>query len=296
MSAERVKERFESLEKSWKELKEEEERVKWLFNGFLMDVVTLEKMNNLVERASALKKIKLWREDNQNELVVSEMTGSYPESDCAVYSLCDRNQTKERVLKECIFEILDNVNPMEIYMWNPLVNAENAMEGYKWYGGQKVIVYQIREKEMKMADLVDALRTVKINGYDTSDPLRAVKRVILVMDEWQEMDGYLKYNLGIDSDDGLKLFKDAWKGLIHEWRTIDGIVLDNYERLYGYSKKVACVKPFMREKGKRKPKIPEDLLRKTKKSDMVYLVDTKGTKSAYFDTKIIFPDAVGPVF
>ena len=72
--------------------------------------------------------------------------------------------------------------------------------------------------------------------------------------------------------------------------------MDNYERLYGYSKKVASLKPFLREKGKRKPKIPEDLLKKTKKSDTVYLLDTKGTKSAYFDTKIIFPDAVGPDF
>lgn len=291
-----MKESLENTLKSWKELKEEEEREKWLFNGFLMDVVTLDKMNNLVERVGALKKIKLWRENNENELFVTEKNGSFPESDCAVYSLCDRNETKEKVLKECIFEILDNVNPLDIYMWNPIGNAENAMDGYKWYAGQKVIVYQIREKEMKMDDLVDALRAVKINGYDTSDVLRAVKRVILVLDDWQEMDGFFKYNLGIDSDDGLKLFKDAWKGLIHEWRTTDGIVLDNYERLYGYSKSAAFVKPFMREKGKRKPKIPKDLLKKTKKSDTVYLIDTKGTKSAYFDTKILFPDADGPVF
>ena len=174
-----MKERLENILKSWKELKEDRKREKWLFNGFLMDVVTLDKMNNLVERVSALKKIKLWRENNENELFVTEKTGSFPESDCAVYSLCDRNLTKEKVLKECIFEILDNVNPMEIYMWNPIGNAEKAKDGYKWYAGQKVIVYQIREKETKMADLVDALRAVKINGYDTSDVLRAVKKIVL---------------------------------------------------------------------------------------------------------------------
>lgn len=296
MSTENVKERLESVEKSWRELKDEEERVKWLFNGFLMDVETLGRMNNLVERVGALKRIKLWRENNENELFVCEKTGVYPESDCAIYSLCDRKETKEKVLKECVSEMVDSVNPMEIYMWNPIGNAERAMDGYKWYAGQKMIVYQIREKEMKMDDLVDALRAVKINGYDTSDVLRAVKKVILVLDDWQEMDGFFKYNLGIDSDDGLKLFKDAWKGLKHEWRTTDGILLDNSERLYGYSKKVANVKPFMREKGRRKPKIPEDLLKKTKKSDTVYLIDTKGTRSAYFDTKILFPDANGPVF
>lgn len=291
-----MKERFENVEKSWKELKDKDERVNWLFNGFLIDVVTLEKMNNLVERVGALKKIKLWREDNQNELLVFGEYGVLPEADSAVYDLSDRKETKEELLRVIIEMMVERVNPLEIYMWNPIGNAENAMDGYKWYGGQKMIVYQIREKEMKMADLVDALRAVLINGYDTSDPLRAVKRVILVLDEWPEMDGFLKYNLGIDSDDGLKVFKDAWKGLKHEWRTTDGRVLDNFERLYGYSKSAAFVKPFMREKGRRKPKIPKDLLKKTKKSDTVYLIDTRGTKSAYFDTKIIFPDAVGPVF
>lgn len=291
-----MKERFESVEKSWKELKDKDERVNWLFNGFLMDVVTLGKMNNLVERVGALKKIKLWREDNQNELLVFGEYGVLPEADSAVYDLSDRKETKEELLRVIIEMIVERVNPLEIYMWNPLGDAENATDGYKWYGGQKVIVYQIREKEMKMADLMDALRVVKINGYDTSDPLRFVKRVILVMDEWPEIDGYLKYNLGIDSDDGRRLFDDAWNGLMHEWKTVDGIVLDNFERLYGYSKKAARVKPFMREKGKRKPKIPKDLLKKTKKSDMVYLIDTRGTKSAYFDTKILFADVDGPVF
>jgi hypothetical protein len=296
MVTENVKKTFKEVEKSWKELKEKDERVNWLFNGFLMDIVTLEKMNNLVERVGALKRIKKWREDNRNELVVFEEYGVLPEADSAVYDLSDRKETKEELLRVVIEMMVERVNPLEIYMWNPLGDAENATDGYKWYGGQKVIVYQIREKEMKMADLTDALRAVMINGYDTSDPLRAVKRVILVMDEWQNMDKYLRFNLGIDGDDGRKLFGDAWKGLKHEWRTTDGIVLDNFERLYGYSKRVARVKPFMREKGKRKPKIPKDLLNKTKKSDMVYLIDTRGTKSAYFDTKILFADVDGPVF
>ena len=259
MATERVKERFEKVEKSWKELKEEDERVNWLFNGFLIDVVMLRKMNNLIKRVGALKRIKKWREENQNELLVFEEYGVLPEADSAVYDLSDRKETKEELLRVIIEMIVERVNPLEIYMWNPLGDEENAMDGYKWYAGQKVIVYQIREKEMKMADLVDALRAVMINGYDTSDPLRAVKRVILVMDEWPEMDRYLRFNLGIDSDDGRKLFGDAWKGLKHEWMTTDGIVLDNFERLYGYSKRAARVKPFMREKGRRKPKIPKDL-------------------------------------
>lgn len=292
MITEKVKEKFKRVEKSWKELKEEE-RLNWLFNGFLMDIVTLEKMNNLVERVGALKKIKLWREENHNELVQYDEVGVMPEANIAMYDLSARKETKEEVLRMVVEMMVERVNPLEIYMWNPLANAENAADGYKWYGGQRVIVYQIREKEIKMTDLMDAVRAVKINGYDTSDPLRAVKRVILVLDDWQEMDLYLKFNLGIDTDDARKLFDDAWIGLRHEWRTADGIVLDNFERLYGYSKEMAKVKPFTREKGKRKPKILKELM---KKSNIVYLMDRKGSKSAYFDIKMLFPDAVGPVF
>lgn len=291
-----VKERFKTVEKSWKELKTNDERVNWLFNGFLLDIMTLDKMNNLVERVGALKKIKLWREENSIELLRFVDIGVLPEADIAVYDLSDRKDSKYELLRAIIELIVERVNPLEIYMWNPLDNAQNAMDGYKWYSGQKLIVYQLRENELKMHDLVDALRTVVINGYDTNDSSRAVKRVILVLDDWSEMNSYLRFNLGIDTDNGKELFVDAWCGLLHEWTTVDGLVLDNFERLYGYSKDMAKVKPFKREKGRRKLKTPKDLLKKEKKSKIVYLVDTKGTKSAYFDTKIIFPDAVGPVF
>lgn len=282
------------MEKSWKELKTNDERVKWLFNGFLLDIMTLEKMNNLVVRVDALKKIKLWREKNPIEILRFVDFGVLPEADFAVYDLSDRKDSKEDLLRTIIEMIVERVNPLEIYMWNPLANAQNAADGYKWYSGQKLIVYQLRENELKMPDLLDALRTVVINDYDTNDPSRAVKRVVLVLDDWSEMNSYLRFNLGIDTDNGKELFDDAWRGLLHEWRTVDGLVLDNFERLYGYSKDMAKVKPFTREKRRRKPKIPKDL--KKPKNSYVYLVDRKGYRSAYFDANILFPDATGPVF
>ena len=291
-----VKEGFKTVEKSWNELKSRDERVNWLFNGFLLDIMTLEKMNNLVKRVDALKKIKLWRENNPIEILRFVDVGVLPEADIAVYDLSDRKDSKVLLLREIIELIVERVNPLEIYMWNPLANAQNAMDGYKWYSGQKLIVYQLRENELKMPDLLDALRTVVINDYDTNDSSRAVKKVLLVLDDWSEMNSYLRFNLGIDTDNGRELFVDAWNGLLHEWRTTDGLVLDNFERLYGYSKEMAKVKPFRREKGRRKPKIPKDLLMKEKKSDLVYLFDRKGYRSAYFDPKILFPDASGPVF
>lgn len=295
MTLDAVSIEYKKLRDAWLNCNDDMSRRDFLFNGALLDIAELEMSTNLVKRVAALKDFMRWRQDNDAALLLFEDYGKLPDAACAVYDLADREVTKETALKKCIRRIVDNVNPLDVYMWNPLGIAENAMDGYKWYAGQKLIVYQLRKKELEMVDLDVALCSSKINGYDLMDPLRAVKKVFLVLDDWGAKDNYLRFNLGIDTDDAVKLFDDAWIGLKHEW-SIDGRVLDNYERLHGYPKSMVDVKPFKRDKKHRKPKIPKDLLRRQKKSNIVYLIDRKGTRSAYFDPKILFPDATGPVF
>ena len=286
---------YKKLRDAWLNCNDEASRRDFLFNGALLDIGELEMSKDLVKRVAALKDFMKWRQDNDAALLVFEDYGKLPVANCAVYDLADRDVTKETALKFCIQRIIDHVNPLDVYMWNPLGLAENAMDGYKWYAGQKLIVYQLRKKELELIDLDVALCSSTINGYNLMDPLRAVKKVFIVLDDWNAKDTYLRFNLGIDSDDVGKLFDDAWNGLKHEW-SIDGRLIENYERLHGYPKSIDDVKPFKRDKKHRKPRIPKDLLKRQKKSNIVYLIDRKGTKSAYFDPKILFPDATGPVF
>ena len=295
MTLDIVRSEYKKQLDSWVNCANDENRRDFLFNGFLLDIYDIITSKNLVQRVAALKDIMIWRQDNDAALLLFDDYGKLPDASCAVYDLADRVNTKEFALKKCIRRLVDNVNPLDIYMWNPLGLAECAMDGYKWYAGQKLIVYQLRKEELVLPDLDVALCSSSINGYNLMDPLRAVKKVIIVLDDWCTKDIYLRFNLGIDQDDAVKLFVDAWNGLKHEW-SIDGRVIENYERLHGYPKNIDDVKPFKRDKKHRKPKIPKDLLKRQKKSNIVYLIDRKGTKSAYFDSKILFPDATGPVF
>lgn len=295
MAIDPVRSEYKRLSDSWVNCADDENRRDFLFNGFVLDIYDIITSENLVQRVTALKNIMKWRQENDAALLVFEDYGKLPDASCAVYDLADREVTKELVLKKCIRRIVDNVNPLDVYMWNPLGIAENALDGYKWYAGQKLIVYQLRRTDLELVDLDTALCSSSINGYDLMDPLRAVKKMLFVLDDWGAKDNYLRFNMGIDADDGLNLFDDAWIGLKHEW-SLDGRVLDNYERLHGHPKSIDDVKPFRREKGRRKPKIPKDFLKKEKKSNIVYLIDRKGDRSAYFDAKILFPDATGPVF
>lgn len=292
MAIDPVRSEYKRLSDSWVNCADDSSRRDFLFNGFVLDIYDIVTSKNLVQRVTALKDIMKWRQDNDAALLVFEDYGKLPVASCAVYDLADRDVTKELVLKKCIRRIVDHVNPLDVYMWNPLGLAENAMDGYKWYAGQKVIVYQLRKKELELIDLDPALRSSSINGYNLMDPLRAVKKILFVLDDWGAKVNYLLFNMGIDHDDGLNLFDDAWIGLMHEWSK-DGRVLENYERLHGRPKSIDDVKPFTREKGRRKPKIQK---KKEKKSNIVYLFDRKGYRSAYFDAKILFPDATGPVF
>ena len=295
MSLDAVSVEYKKLRDAWLNCNDDKSRRDFLFNGALLDICELDLSKNLVKRVAALKDFMKWRQDNDAALLSFEDCNKLPDAACAVYDLADREVTKETALKNCIQRIVDNVNPLDIYMWNPLGLAECAMDGYKWYAGQKLIVYQLRKKELELHNLDVALCSSTINGYNLLDPLRAVKKVIILLDDWCAKDIYLRFNLGIDQDDAVKLFDDAWIGLKHEW-SIDGRVIENYERLHGSPKNIDDVKPFKRDKKHRKPKIPKDLLKRQKKSNIVYLIDRKGTKSAYFDSKILFPDATGPVF
>lgn len=202
-----------------------------LWNGYLFpqlyfdDGITEEKLN---ERLLAIENIMKWRSDAPTN--GTSVDGTFPEAEIAVYDISDRKLSKRAALNYIVKAICNSVNPLDIYMWNPLgISASVKNDGYKWYSGQKVIVYQITKKCFSR-DLLDLIQQHTVNGYEISDPLLAVKKVIIVVDDWPDKWFFLRFNLGIDADDYMLLFDDAWKGLKHEWTTKDNELMLNTTR------------------------------------------------------------------
>lgn len=202
-----------------------------LWNGYLFpqlyfdDGITEEKLN---ERLLAIENIMKWRSDASNN--GTSVVGTFPEAEIAVYDISDRKLSKRAALNYIVKAICNHVNPLDIYMWNPLgIPSTVKNDGYKWYSGQKLIVYQITKKCFSR-DLFDLIQQHTINGYNILDPLLAVKKVIIVVDDWADKWFFLRFNLGIDTDDYMMLFDDAWKGLKHEWTTKDNELMLNTTR------------------------------------------------------------------
>lgn len=281
--------KLREVAKEYRNIKDDNTRDTFLFNGYIMEEQTMIKMPNIVNRVKALKEIEIYRKEHNMEFLLSTEYGILPEANMAVYDLSSRVKTKFIALKWCISKLCEYVNPLEIYMYNPL-GRKNDEDGYKWYSGQRVIVYQIHSGDTSRT-LLEEINKASINGYDLTDPLRNVKKVIFVVNDWCNIDTFLQFNLGIDGDDYMKLFEDAWKGLKHEWTTRDGIPLTNHERQYGFCREPSPLVCKMKKPHHRKPKI-----KKSKKDNRVWLIDRTGMQSARFSAKLLFPYAKGPIF
>lgn len=288
-----AKSKMREVAEKYRSLTDSNARDAFLFNGYVIDEQTMLKMSDHVKRVKALKEIEAYRKAHDAEFFLSTEYGTLPEASIAVYDLSSRVRTKAIALKWCISKICEYVNPLEVYMYNPL-GKKNDEDGYKWYSGQRVIVYQIHADDTSRT-LLEKITSISINGYDLMDPSRTVKKVIFVVDDWCNSEMFFHFNLGIDDDDYMKLFDDAWKGLKHEWTTRDGIPLTNYERQYGCCREPSPTYSPVVCKGK-KPRLRKPKIKKSKKDNRVWLIDRTGTKSARFSAKLLFPYAKGPIF
>lgn len=284
--------KMREVAEKYRTLKDEDARDAFLFDGYVIEEETMLKMPERIKRVKALKEIETYRKEHDAEFFLSTEYGTLPEADIAVYDLSSREQTKVKALKWCISRLCEYVNPLEVYMFNPL--GKKNEDGYKWYSGQRVIVYQIHTGDTSRT-LLEEIKKTSINGYDLTEPTRNVKKVILVIDDWCNSDMFFRFNLGIDDDDYMSLFDDAWKGLKHEWTTRDGIPLTNCERRYGYRKEPSPTYSPVICKAK-KPRLRRSEFKKSKKDNRVWLIDRTGMRSAQFPANVLFPDAKGPVF
>lgn len=219
---------------------------------------------------------------------IQKDTSHLPEADCAVYDFSGRNSSAEDALGYCYTFIENNVPQKDVYWYT-------FPKGYSEYHGERLIIYQILEKDSYPHDFYQKIRATEANGYSLNATDHIVKKMVITTVDWSDKDLFICYNLGIDDDDYKKLIDDAWKGLKHEWRSGTGRLLSNEERLatlYDLEPKVKFTPA--RLKG-RKPKLPTSSL-KPKRSNLVYLTREKGSRSACFDRTFLFPHARGPIF
>ena len=201
-----------------------------------------------------------------------------PEADCAIYDLSARYRTKKDCLEYCITFLRER--NCSIY-WYTL------RDKYLKYNGEEVIVYLIDDTTGYPENFDEELAVKEANGYLFDDPCHVIKKIILLATEWSEMDQFLVFNLGLDCDEFPPLFLDAWNGFKHEWRTKDGRLLTNAERLATiYDLQPNCRYMPARRKD-RKPKIRLQTSQKSslRRNSIVYLMDKKGWQTAYFDFK-----------
>lgn len=284
-----VNSKMREVAKEYRKLTNSNARDAFLFNGYVIEEQTMLKMPDRVNRVKALKEIEVYRKAHDAEFLLSTEYGTLPEASIAVYDLSSRVETKIIAVKWCISKLCEYVNPLEVYMYNPLGRKFDE-DGYKWYSGQRVIVYQIHTGDTSRT-LLEEIKKTSINGYDLTVPTRTVKKVIFVVDDWCNKETFFQFNLGIDSDDYMCLFEDAWKGLKHEWTTRDGIPLTNHERQYGFCREPSPLVCMLKKPRRRKPKI-----KKSRKDNRVWLFDRSGMQSAKFPAKMLFPFAKGPTF
>lgn len=201
-----------------------------------------------------------------------------PEADCAVYDFSGRHSSAEDALGYCYTLIETNVPQKDVYWYT-------FSKGYSEYHGERLIIYQILKEDSCPHDFYQKIRATEANGYSLNATDHTVKKMVITTVNWPDKDLFMCYNLGIDNDDYKKLLDDAWKGLKHEWRTSDGLLLSNADRLAAlyYLEPKAKFTPARRKE--RKPKLPPNLL-KRKQSNLVYLTRDKGSISAYFDFRL----------
>lgn len=211
-------------------------------------------------------------------VTVQMNTLQLPEADCALYDFSGRNHSRDNAIGYLYDLLRSKVDGKAIYWYT-------FDKGYSAYKGEQLIVYRITEESGYSTDFSLVLHATEANGYRLNTIDHGVKKMVITTIDWSNKDFIIWFNLGIDDDDYKKLIDDAWKGLKHEWRTSDGLLLSNADRLAALYYLEPKIKFTPAKRKERKPKFPLNPI-KRKRSNLVYLTREKGSISAYFDFRL----------
>lgn len=145
---------------------------------------------------------------------VIERMSIYPKEKKIILDVSNRkNQSGIRLAIQVIIGL---IRAEEIYMYDPI----GSNQGYKWYTGQPVIVYQIIP-EMEIIEKMKVMREVRCTYYEKyslEDKWR-----IIIQSVKGEIEGYKRYDLGgIDKDIHVGIM-NAFNGIENLERCINSL-------------------------------------------------------------------------
>lgn len=123
-----------------------------------------------------------------------------------------------------IKSIIKVINLKNIYMFDPTGDGS----GYKYYRGEKVIIYQIT-KEMTINQIKKIDKQINkfyINGYDLEREIGVFKIVINTV-KYEKLKKYKRYDMGKKGENLRVAFINAWNGVINSKR-IEELTVDKY--------------------------------------------------------------------
>lgn len=178
-----------------------------LQNGYLVPLALLKTCSKQLKKRRRITLQKIWDKRTQEVHLWAVTEDGLPYKDLFVLDLSKRRKTLQYVKERLIRTICYFVNPDEIYMYNP-----DGKSAYKWYSGQKLIIYEITKemnRNVRLKIWNDILKT-KIGFYDLTDPLHFTKKVILCDVNDIDMYRFLRYDLGDDDSHLKERFMAAW--------------------------------------------------------------------------------------
>ena len=96
------------------------------------------------------------------------------------------------------------VDSWDIYMFNPI----GMRSGYKYYRGEKMIIYQISycmsNKEVK--NITKLIKSTTANGHDISN----VYKIVIVNRNWNGLKDWKMFDLGRDGEPMFEYFYRSW--------------------------------------------------------------------------------------
>ena len=144
-----------------------------------------------------------FKRKNENERGKEAVKSHFPKEKRFKLNLA--NRMEKNTVYYLVDIIMSLLNSDDVYMFNPI----GVRSGYKYYSGEKVIVYQVSEcmsiKEVK--NITKLIRSEIANGQN----IRNVYKIVIVNRLWNGLKEWKTYDLGNDTQSLTDVVFTLWK-------------------------------------------------------------------------------------
>ena len=110
-----------------------------------------------------------------------------------------KKENRDECLNHVIFGIINNIDPENIYMYNVLGKGS----GYKYYLGEKVIIYQITNKSSidEIKKIKNHLNEMEIHGINFEQ--HQVRKILITTVRYKTDKDWKKYSIKSESSENI---------------------------------------------------------------------------------------------